>query len=105
MPLNQPPTIRVNCQLIGDGRLDGRTGAGVLISDDDVEMLRFMAGRGDLSVAFMHRRRPIFEGYVRVILQQVVYLNGRGLWFLPTMTPPTTSPVRRAVPAALAVQP
>ena len=105
MTLTHPPTIRVNCQLIGDGRLDSRTGPGVLISDDDIEMLRFMAGRGDLCVTFMYRRRPIHEGYVRILVQQVVYLNGRGLWYLPTMTPPTAGPLRRAAPASLAVQP
>jgi hypothetical protein len=105
MPPTHTTNLRVNCQLIGDGRLDSRQGPGVLISDDDVEMLRFMAGRGDLCVAFMYRRRPIYEGYVRIVLQQLVYLNSRGLWYLPTITPPTSGPLRRALPASLAVQP
>jgi hypothetical protein len=63
-------------------------------------MLRLLEGRGDICVAFVCRRRRIYEGPIKAILQQAVYLTG-GVWYMPISA--TGQPVRPR-PALLAEQ-
>jgi hypothetical protein len=95
--MTHAPILRINCRRASEIRLGNRIRAGVLISNDDVKILRLLTDR-DISVTFVCDGRPLYEGQVRSLLRRIVFLPDRQLWYVPTtptgpLKPPRLPPL------------
>jgi hypothetical protein len=91
------PILRMNCRRASEIKLGNRVRPGVLISTEDVKILRLLTDR-DIGVTFVCDGRPVYEGQVRSLLRRIVLLPDRQLWYVPTtptgpLKPPRLPPV------------
>jgi hypothetical protein len=97
MTLTHSPIMRISCGRAGKVNLGDQTRPGVLISSDDLKILRLLSGR-DISVTLWCDGHLAYEGQVKAILRRIVYLADRNRWYIPTtptgpLKPPRLPPL------------
>ena|SRR5687768_11782551 len=91
------PVIRIHCRRASAGNLSKPARTGVLISGDDVNILRLLSVR-DVLVGLECEGTIIYQASARALLQATHYLADQQLWYVPaTLTGPLKRPLPHAV--------
>lgn len=92
--VSESPTLRLTYRRARYVKMADRYVKGVLISAEDVRVLRLLSAR-NLLVRLESPGLPTYHAHIHQLLKRVVPVPGTDMWYVPTTV---TGPLRQAGP-------